>query len=153
MKLQLNSLQLYRGLASLLVVFHHSNLILGRELEQDISFNFFHFGWIGVDFFFVLSGFIIFYIHQSDIGQPHQFKSFIKKRFLRVYPVYWVILLSKVLVSLLGDKHGEIYHSNFGQFLQAFLLIPQEKANLDIFIGVAWTLTYEVFYIWPANLN
>jgi exopolysaccharide production protein ExoZ len=153
MQQQLNSLQLYRGISSILVVLHHANIVLGKAFQQDVSFNLFHFGWIGVDFFFVLSGFIIFYIHQSDIGQPQQFKSFIKKRFFRIYPLYWIILLSKVFISLLGDRNGEIQHSNFFQFLQAFLLVPQDRANLEIFIGVSWTLTYEIFFYWIFSLS
>ena len=146
MKQQLYSLQLYRGISSILVVLHHANIVLDKAFQQDVSFNLFHFGWIGVDFFFVLSGFIIFYVHQADIGQPQQFKSFIKKRFFRIYPLYWIILLSKVFISLLGDQNSEIQHSSFLQFLQAFLLIPQDRSNLEIFIGVSWTLTYEIFF-------
>jgi exopolysaccharide production protein ExoZ len=146
MKQQLNSLQLYRGIASVLVVLHHANIILDRELQQDGSFKIFHFGWIGVDFFFVLSGFIIFYIHQSDLGQPRRFGSFIFKRFLRVYPLYWIILLSKVSISLFGAKNIAAHQNNLTEFIRAFLLVPQEAANLDNFIGVSWTLTYEVFF-------
>jgi exopolysaccharide production protein ExoZ len=146
MKQQLNSLQLYRGLASILVVFHHANIILDRELHQDGSFKIFHFGWVGVDFFFILSGFIIFYIHHHDLGKPSQFKSFITKRFLRIYPLYWIVLFGKILTSLAGDKSGAIFQSSPIQFIQAILLVPQSRANLDNFIGVSWTLTHEIFF-------
>ena len=152
MKQQFNLLQLYRGLASILVLLHHANIILDRELHQDGSFKLFHFGWVGVDFFFVLSGFIIFYIHQSDLGHPRQFRSFITKRFLRIYPLYWIILFSKVFVSLLGDRNGIIAQTSLFQFFQAVLLVPQEKANLENFIGVSWTLTYEVFFYFIFGL-
>jgi exopolysaccharide production protein ExoZ len=133
---KLNSLQLYRGLASLLVVLHHANIILDRELHKDGSFKIFHFGWVGVDFFFVLSGFIIFYIHQGDIG----------KRFVRVYPLYWLVLAVKILSSLFADKGNSISQSTPIQFIQAILLVPQERTNLDNFIGVSWTLTHEIFF-------
>lgn len=152
MKQQFNSLQLYRGVASILVLLHHANIILDRELHQDGSFKIFHFGWVGVDFFFVLSGFIIFYIHQSDLGHPRQFRSFITKRFLRIYPLYWIILFSKVFVSLLGDRNGVIAQTNMLQFVQAILLVPQNKADLENFIGVSWTLTYEVFFYFIFGL-
>jgi exopolysaccharide production protein ExoZ len=146
MKQQLNSLQLYRGLASVLVVLHHANIILDRELQQDGSLKIFHFGWVGVDFFFVLSGFIIFYIHQADLGRPSQFRSFITKRCLRIYPLYWLVLFAKILLSLVGDSNSEIFKTSFGRFIQIFLLVPQPGTNLTNFIGVSWTLTYEIFF-------
>jgi exopolysaccharide production protein ExoZ len=146
MKQQINSLQLYRGIACILVVLHHANIILDRELKQDGSFKIFHFGWVGVDFFFVLSGFIIFYIHQVDLGKPNRFKSFITKRFLRVYPLYWIILFGKICISSIGNPNSNLSQNNLLQFIQAILLLPQEKSNLDNFISVSWTLTYEVFF-------
>ncbi len=146
MKQQLNSLQLYRGIASILVVLHHGNIILDRELHQNGSFSLFHWGWVGVDFFFVLSGFIIFYIHQTDLGQPQRFRSFITKRFLRIYPLYWLILFGKIAISMLSDRQSVLYQTSLAQFAQAILLVPQAKANLENFIGVSWTLTYEVFF-------
>ncbi len=151
MKQQLNSLQLYRGIASILVVFHHANLILEQNFSKDISFNWFHFGWVGVDFFFVISGFIIFYIHQSDIGQPQQFSTFIKKRFFRIYPLYWIIFIGKILISLL-DKTDEIYQRSFWEFSQAFLLLPQERNIIETFLGVSWTLTYEILFYFLFGL-
>jgi exopolysaccharide production protein ExoZ len=146
MKQQLNSLQLYRGLASVLVVLHHANIILDRELQQDGSLKIFHFGWVGVDFFFVLSGFIIFYIHQSDLGHASRFRSFISKRFLRIYPLYWLVLFCKILLSLFGDTNSAILQTSFVRFIQVFFLLPQPGINLTNFIGVSWTLTYEIFF-------
>ena len=55
MQKQFNLLQVYRGLASLLVVLFHGQRIINRELHQDSLLNIFTFGWVGVDFFFVLS--------------------------------------------------------------------------------------------------
>ncbi len=146
MKQQLNSLQLYRGLASVLVVLHHANIILDRELQQDGSLKIFHFGWVGVDFFFVLSGFIIFYIHQADLGRPGQFKSFITKRCLRIYPLYWLILFAKILLSLFTDRNNVIFQTSWVRFIEILLLVPQPGTNLTNFIGVSWTLTYEIFF-------
>jgi exopolysaccharide production protein ExoZ len=146
MKKQLDSLQLYRGIASILVVLHHAHIILKREFQQENWFGIFHFGWIGVDFFFVLSGFLIFYIHQVDLGRASQFKTFVTKRFLRIYPFYWLMLAAKILGSLLLDR-GKIFEGvSFLQLLQIVTLVPQEGINLTAFIGVAWTLTNEIFF-------
>lgn len=148
MNKQLNLLQVYRGIAAALVVLTHANKIISRELQQDKLLQIFHFGWIGVDFFFVLSGFIIFYIHQSDIGKPNKFKSFAFKRFIRVYPLYWSILTIKIIVSLFNtDTTNSIYQRSAGEIIKAVLLLPQDRSILDAtFIGVSWTLSYEVFF-------
>ncbi|MFN6487928.1 MULTISPECIES: acyltransferase [unclassified Nostoc] len=147
MNKKLNLLQVYRGIASILVVLTHGNIILSRELHQDDLLQIFHFGWIGVDFFFVLSGFIIFYIHQSDIGKPNKLKSFIFKRFIRVYPLYWSILTIKILVSLFNTNKDSISQRSAAEIIKAILLLPQDRSILErTFIGVSWTLSFEVFF-------
>ena len=149
MNKKLNLLQVYRGIAALMVVLHHGNGIVSHELQQNDLYllQIFHFGWIGVDFFFVLSGFIIFYIHQSDIGKPDKFTPFVFKRFIRVYPLYWSILSIKILVSLFNTGKDSIYQRSADEIIKAVLLLPQEHSILESsFIGVSWTLCYEVFF-------
>jgi len=147
MNKKLNLLQVYRGIAAVLVVLTHGNSILSRELNQDGLLQIFHFGWIGVDFFFVLSGFIIFYIHQYDIGKPDKLKPFIFKRFIRVYPLYWSILGIKILLSLFNNNKDNIYQRSADEIIKAVLLIPQHRSIVESsFIGVSWTLSYEVFF-------
>ncbi|MCC5657529.1 acyltransferase [Nostoc sp. XA010] len=146
---KLNLLQVYRGIAALMVILHHGDGIVSRELQQNNLYllQIFHFGWIGVDFFFVLSGFIIFYIHQSDIGKPDKFTPFVFKRFIRVYPLYWSILGIKILVSLFNTGKDNIYQRSADEIIKAVLLLPQDRSILESsFIGVSWTLCYEVFF-------
>ena len=146
-KNQLNLIQVYRGLAAILVLFHHGNIIFNRDLSKDFLGNIFGFGWAGVDFFFVLSGFIIFYIHQSDIGKPREFKSFILKRIIRIYPLYWIILAVKVFASLTIGYKGNGYNINPLELFKAIILFPQDRAILEEkFLGVSWTLSYEMFF-------
>ncbi|MEH2068462.1 MAG: acyltransferase [Nostoc sp.] len=147
MNKKLNLLQVYRGIAAILVVLCHANHILTREFNKNTLLQIFHFGWIGVDFFFVLSGFIIFYIHQYDIGKPNKLKSFIVKRFIRIYPLYWIILASKILVSIFTSSKDTISQPGADEIIKAFLLIPQDRSILETnFIGVSWTLSYEIFF-------
>jgi len=146
-KLQLNLIQVYRGIAAILVLFHHGNIIFNRDLKQNFFGNILGFGWAGVDFFFVLSGFIIFYIHQLDIGKPTEVKSFILKRIIRIYPLYWMVLSIKIIASLSGGYKGEDYHITPLQIFKAILLFPQDKTILtQNFIGVSWTLSDEIFF-------
>jgi peptidoglycan/LPS O-acetylase OafA/YrhL len=142
-----NLIQVFRGLAAILVLLAHGNDIFNRELHQNFLFNIFYFGGAGVDFFFVLSGFIIFYIHRYDIGHPNKFKLFILKRFIRVYPLYWLILTGKIAASLLFSYGGDIHQRNLSEIVRAILLYPQDRnILLNSFVGVSWTLSHEIFF-------
>jgi exopolysaccharide production protein ExoZ len=144
---RLNLIQVFRGLAAVLVVFAHTDLIFNQNLEQDFMFKIFNFGGSGVDFFFVLSGFIMFYIHHKEIGQQNKLGTFFFKRFTRIYPLYWVILTSKILASFLFSYSPETNTRGIGEFVKAFLLLPQDREILSSsFLGVSWTLTFEIFF-------
>ncbi|BAZ32372.1 acyltransferase 3 [Cylindrospermum sp. NIES-4074] len=132
---KLNILQIFRGIAAILVLLVHGNALFKINLKQNFIFNIFTFGFAGVDFFFVLSGFIIFYIHQNDIGKKYRFKDFIFKRFLRVYPIYWVILIPRLLFA--GKE------INFLICLSSFTLFPYPSPPI---VNVSWTLSYEIFF-------
>lgn len=82
----LPSLQVCRGIAAILVAFVHATAQYERNMPVSFLANWFTFGHSGVDFFFVLSGFIIWFIHSEDIGKPNRFKNFALKRLARIYP-------------------------------------------------------------------
>ena len=91
---KLNLLQVYRGIAAVLVVMFHLTDMSAQRLNQVTFFNLFQAGWSGVDYFFVLSGFIMVYVHRSAIGKKDHLKSFLVKRAVRIYPIYWIITLT-----------------------------------------------------------
>jgi exopolysaccharide production protein ExoZ len=129
---KLNLIQALRGIAAILVVCYHTGTLYSKNLNWLVFNNTFKFGHTGVNFFFVLSGFIIYYIHYKDLGKPSQLPSFIYKRFTRIFPVYWVILIVKLFA-----KHIDIF-----SIVLAFFLIPVKEA----YITVSWTLSYEIFF-------
>ena len=136
---KLNSLQMARGIAALLVVLHHTTSHLQIYAHYLPFKGVFNFGHAGVDFFFVLSGFIIFHVHGKDIGQPARLGRYLIQRFTRIFPIYWLII---------GLYVAAIYWP-FPFTWQAFLLdlalLPMAKLAT---LGVAWTMRFEIlFYV------
>lgn len=138
-----SGLQAARGIAALLVIVHHATLSSGYFYGPAFD-NFWLFGNIGVDFFFVLSGFIIYHAHQNNPTGFDSWRSYILKRIIRIYPPFLLVSISLLImyaafpqISLSGK--GEI------SLLSSLLLIPSEHSPA---LPVSWTLMNEMlFYI------
>jgi exopolysaccharide production protein ExoZ len=135
----LQSVQACRGAAALLVLLFHATFPGRTYFNYDLLGGFFLFGYGGVDFFFVLSGFIIFWAHRQDIGRPEQTERYVLRRLVRIYPVYWIVVLALVPVNF-GAPHGL---SDFIILLKTFLLFPQAPNPV---VPVAWTLELELLF-------
>ena len=81
-----------RAVAILLVVPHNLNLIATFSGTQLVVAAL-HRGWIGVQLFFVLSGFLITGLLLDARDSPHYFRSFFVRRALRIFPLYYATLL------------------------------------------------------------
>ena len=140
----LDILQIYRGIAALMVVIHHTLGSIGYYHRVD-NFRLDYIqaiGKYGVDFFFVLSGFIISYTAYLKNKKPKAFNTYIKNRFVRIYVPYLPIgILMYVLYIYLpqfSNAPREISE------ITTFTLFPAGNPALS----VAWTLSFEIiFYI------
>ena len=106
---RISSLDGIRGIAVLMVIaFHYVN---NQMVGSNWLINVFgkpaamlkkitYFGWSGVDFFFILSGFLIGNILLKNKGSKSLFKTFYIRRFFRIIPAYYLLLLLFVLTSL-----------------------------------------------------
>ena len=141
---QLYSLQVFRGLAALAVVTHHAALstaafVGGIPATLSVGFTF---GIFGVDFFFVLSGFIIMYAHFDDGHTANLAKRYAFKRLARIYPAYWpvglaMIVLYALMPGLSASGGREI------SYVSSVLLLPANGAPA---LSVAWTLVHELIF-------
>ena len=147
-----------RGVAVLLVFFHH--LILASGIDQDFwwdrqVFKLAHSSWLGVDLFFVLSGFLITGILLNSKGSKQYFRSFYGRRVLRIFPLYYgYLILALLLFPLwLPPESGQelietqrwywLYLSNVHVALEGW---PSSPA-----IGHFWSLAIEeqFYLLWP----
>lgn len=148
---RLDVLQLARGAAAILVVLYHANdfVLPLRLYDGGIAWRGFGWGYAGVEFFFVLSGFIIGHVHHRDIGNPVQLRTFLVKRALRIFPMYWLVLTAVLLAyALLPSLGTELPRTESA--LLAYLLWPSADRPV---LPVAWTLKHEMlFYLVFAGL-
>lgn len=135
---KLQTVELGRGLAASAVVLFHMNAA-AKHMGMGTSDLFAPFQY-GVDFFFVLSGFIIFHVHQDDVGHPECAKSYALKRFIRVMPLLWCVVLGwNLLRTAIGDP------PDAAELGTSLLLYPSLTMPVP---PVVWTLRHEmVFYL------
>jgi peptidoglycan/LPS O-acetylase OafA/YrhL len=141
-----------RGLAVLLVLVHNTNKYPSLHLGL-ISDN----GWMGVDLFFVLSGFLITRILLDTKQSECYFRNFYARRCLRIWPLYYSVLLFMfVIVPFLRPSEAHaVFEARsspwwaFPVFLQNFLVSIPAMATGPL--GVTWSLAVEEqFYLfWP----
>lgn len=136
-----------RGIAATLVVLFHATKYYFDSFSywSGSALNgFFLFGHAGVEFFFVLSGYIMLKVHYPDIGQPGRARRFLEKRFTRVYPFFWLVLAVTLVLLFLNPEAGREFHREPAIILQSFVLAGVQPLASVVF--VSWTLWHEVLF-------
>jgi exopolysaccharide production protein ExoZ len=135
-------IQILRGIAATLVVCHHSleeSLAISTRVAPEWLIAL---GACGVDIFFVISGFIIYSVtYGRDPRNPEPAPSFLLKRFVRIFPLYWICLFATLALWSSGYFYRSL-HLDAHILGSSFLLLPSDK----LIIGVAWTLVYEMYF-------
>ncbi len=110
------------------------------------------FGWgdAGVDFFFVLSGFLIASVHRGDIGRPERLGRYVAKRALRIYPTYWIVCTAVCAAALVVPALRYALPSDVATFIGALALVPLDAEAVggtgSPILFVAWSLQYELLF-------
>ncbi len=140
---KIDALTATRGFAALMVVIFH----FGTQVYPISIFeNFFTAGNIAVSYFFVLSGFVMYYTYaEKEIA----YKEYLKRRIARIYPIYVFALLLTILPSLYNHftkgvtmEHGFMVKLLLHlSFLQSY--IPGYVLTLN---GPGWSLSVEMLF-------
>lgn len=142
---KLVSIQALRALAVLLVIVYHiaNHAFVINHVESWFD-PVRHFGFAGVDLFFVISGFIMIHTSRHAAGRSEERLPFIWRRLTRIYPTYWIVWIGAgLLIVVLGSK--PCYETDaFLNHLKSFLLLPTSTGHC--FVTQAWTLNYEVYF-------
>jgi peptidoglycan/LPS O-acetylase OafA/YrhL len=146
-----------RGIAVIIVMLYH----IFKRADYFTQNAILHFitgltsvGWIGVDIFFTLSGFLITSILLRTREDEHYFKNFYMRRILRIVPVY-VFLIVVVIAFVPGLEKGFI--SQMPKALIVLALFQQNWSTIfldipiTIYLLVTWSLAIEeqFYFIWP----
>lgn len=134
-----------RGIAILMVMIHRFWPRTGVGLGADVAGA----GWIGVDLFFVISGFLIAGILLDTKGEPGYFRNFYARRVLRIFPLYYLFVIG-VLVAF---SHNAEFREHAGSpvwYLAYLGNIPESLLGHDppYFLAPVWSLAIEEqFYL------
>jgi exopolysaccharide production protein ExoZ len=132
-----------RGFAAVLVLMSHAllqyNILIGpggRPLTQIFD------GSFGVDVFFVISGFIMYYISHDKFARPRAPGDFLLRRLIRIVPLYWIATALQARHQLAA---GNV---SWGEVIQSFLFIPYDfhDGKFRPVLAVGWSLNYEMLF-------
>jgi exopolysaccharide production protein ExoZ len=94
----------------------------------------------------VLSGFIIAFAHGRDIGCPNRMRNYLIRRFIRLFPVYWVYVGVFCALVAMGVGTAATLPDSLGHWISTLFLIRLD--NFIFPIAPAWTLVHELaFYV------
>jgi len=139
---RIKSIEIGRGLAAVAVALMHAGTGMAPEqYSGHVGFEgIFDFGRYGVDFFFVLSGYIILKVSELESRGATNVRAFCIKRLFRIIPAYWAILIFSLMVNFFQRDRAVI---SLEWLILQFMLL-----DARLFVSAAWTLQFEfLFYI------
>jgi peptidoglycan/LPS O-acetylase OafA/YrhL len=148
------SLQTGRAAAALLVCLFHAMgcVASGKYFNQIWAAAPLSWGVIAVEYFFVLSGFILFTVHRDDLCRLDRFIPYAIKRIVRIYPTYWLVCAGVLLAALVIPELRSSIAQEPSVILSRLLLIPQylqeriAEGTPARLLSVGWTLECEVAF-------
>ncbi len=147
-----------RGVAILLVLFHHFTIYQPAAGVDRWIANVPAAGWIGVNLFFVLSGFLITGILIDARGREHYFRNFYARRALRIFPLYYLVIFFGLhLLPLMPDLHDALVgpypvppHWPYWAYVTNFSIV--ERGMTHGILDLTWSLSIEeqFYLVWAV---
>jgi peptidoglycan/LPS O-acetylase OafA/YrhL len=141
----IKSLTSLRMVFALMVFFSHIKFVDEGSFFYSAHRSFLNQGFIGVSFFFMLSGFVLaFSYNKKPIQNLSDLKVYFFKRFLKIYPSFWVSLACSLFFSggfFLFTNWHKIFLANLF-LVQSWIPILEYQFYLN---SPAWSLSVEVF--------
>lgn len=135
------TLDAMRGIAAILVVIYHMN---------GFVFNFSPGGYLAVDFFFALSGFVLAKAYEQPLKSGMSSILFIRARLIRLYPLFIIgvaiSLITEISKALSTDPSAPTLHSIAASLALELFMLPSPFMNAALFPlnGPAWSLFFEL---------
>jgi exopolysaccharide production protein ExoZ len=142
MEQKLPGVQVARGLAALSIAYFHSWVALlnfPKDTAHPIAI-LAQYGWLAVDVFFAISGFVICVTVSRSSFSSGQF---LIKRFFRLYPLWWLAAGTFVYLSYLWSSRA----IDWGHLLYCATLLPTEEFPV---LDVGWSLQHEMMFYLAA---
>ena len=142
----------WRGICALLVALHHIE-IHGWLYWQPLVRN----GWLFVDFFFVLSGFVIAHSYGDKLGGGERIRDFVLRRLGRLWPLHLVMLGAMIALELahlvlqythpIAGEHAAFVadRSPFAILTNLFLVQALGMHGTETWNGPAWSISCEFY--------
>lgn len=148
--IQLNKLTSLRYFAALYVIaFHYFDVFVGVNSFIEMII---HHGYVAVSFFFILSGYILTYNYLSYAGNIN-YKQFLKKRFIKLYPAYITALIISFVFGFYfylssPESRSTIFIDSYA-FISSVLMLQSWTPHLLFSImnvnAPGWSLSVEMF--------
>jgi exopolysaccharide production protein ExoZ len=135
------NIQFLRFAAALMVVFYHASAhVRATGVDQGFLYAASEaVGFAGVDVFFVISGFIMFYTTRAVTGSAPA-RNFLMRRLARIYSGYWPFFFLAAIIFW----WARTAHFEESGLLASFTLWPQPLNR--VLVDVSWTLSYEMYF-------
>lgn len=136
-----SALNILRGFASIVVVFYHFRYFSDLNWFEKVPWV--RLGFMGVDFFFILSGLIISHVYLKAMEDRREtYLHFLYLRFARIFPVHFLIMIVMLAAALLSNTNLGTMADWFSlTFLFRQLLLPDGYA----WNTPAWSVSAEMF--------